>query len=196
MREAIQLWLAPPRTRDERLGEVFAADRSTITFPVVHNGIAFRRTDLLDDVFTKPLHGRFLKRGVRHVPWFSGCFSRWLPRQCAAYLQELAKAAVPHRKRSTHERVGRGAALRQPCPVHSTPAARPMWTIRSCRWSEAALAALAWTDEPAEVLDDLLAHADDDKARVAVYAVTRCARFVPPARLGDGPATGCAPAGR
>jgi len=50
--------------------------------------------------------------------------------------------------------------------------------------AEAALAALAWTDEPAEVLDDLLAHADDDKARVAVYAVTRCARFVPPARLG------------
>jgi hypothetical protein len=182
VRQAIQLWLAPPRTRDERLGEVFAADRSTITFPVVQNGIALRRTDLLDDVFTKPLHGRFLKRGVRHVPWFGGCFSRWLPRQCAAYVQELAKAAVAHRKRSTHERV---TAVRRLATVPGSLALlRSYVDDPELPVSEAALAALAWTDEPAGVLDDLLVHADDDKARVAVYAVTRCARFVPPARLG------------
>jgi hypothetical protein len=49
--------------------------------------------------------------------------------------------------------------------------------------AEAALDALAWTDEPADVLQELLAFADTDRARVAVYAATRCARFTTPERL-------------
>jgi hypothetical protein len=182
VRQAIELWLAPPTTRDERLGVVFAADRSTITFPVVHNGIGFRRTDLLDDVFTKPLHGRFLKRGVRYVPWFDGCFARWLPRQCATYVELLAKAAAPNRKRTTWDRVT--AVHRLARVPGSLEVLRSYVDDPELPVAEAALGALAWTDEPAGVLDDLLVHADDDKARVAVYAVTRCARFVPPDRLG------------
>lgn len=183
VRAAILLWLAPPETRDERLGEVFRADRSTITFERVSSGIAFRRTDLLDEVFTKPLHGRFLKRGIRFLPHFAGCFGRWLPRQCDAYAELLARTAVPHRKRNTYERVHAIGRLGR---VPGTLARiRSYVDDPELAVSEAALAALAWTDEPAEVIDDLLAHADDDKARVAVYAVTRCARFVPPARLGE-----------
>ncbi len=182
VRQAIELWLAPPTTRDERLGVVFAADRSTITFPVVRNGIGFRRTDLLDDVFTKPLHGRFLKRGVRYVPWFDGCFARWLPRQCATYVGLLAKAAAPNRKRTTWDRVT--AVHRLARVPGSLEVLRSYVDDPELPVAEAALGALAWTDEPAGVLDDLLAHADDDKARVAVYAVTRCARFVPPEQLG------------
>jgi hypothetical protein len=182
VRGAIELWLEPRQTRDERIGKVFAADRSTITFPVVLRGIGFRRTDLLDEVFTKPLHGRFLKRGIKHVPYFAGCFARWLPRQCAAYTALLAKAAESRRGRTTWDRV---VAVRRLATVPGTVELLRSYVDDSAlQLSEAALAALAWTDRPAEVLDDLLAHADDDKARVAVYAVTRCARFVPPARLG------------
>jgi hypothetical protein len=183
VRRAIELWLQPPATRDERLGAVFRADRSTITVPAVLTGIGFRRTDLLDEVFGKSLHGRFLKRGVRFVPRFHGCFARWLPRQCATYAGLLAKAAEPARSRSTWERV---SAVRGLGMVPGTvERVRGFVGDRELAVSEAALGALAWTDEPAGVTGDLLSHVDTDRARVAVYAVTRCARFVPPARLGS-----------
>jgi hypothetical protein len=179
---AIGLWLYPPATRDERIGQVFAADRSTITIPRVRDGIAFRRTDLLDDVFGKSLHGRFLKRGVRFVPLFTGCFARWLPRQCEAYAAQLAKAA-DKRGKQTWERVN--AVRRLGALPGTVERLRGYVTDPEVAVAEAALAALAWTDEPAGVLDDLMAHADTDRARVAIYAVTRCARFVPPAQLGE-----------
>jgi hypothetical protein len=48
---------------------------------------------------------------------------------------------------------------------------------------EAALGALAWTDRPDHVLPLLLAHAGDDRARVAMYSASRAARFVRPSLL-------------
>lgn len=181
VRTAIDLWLAPWRTRDERLGEVFHADRSTITIPRVLNGIAFRRTDLVDEVLTKPLHGRFLKKGVRFVPVFQGCFRHWLPRQCAAYAEGLAKVA----DKNTQQVWERVRAVAQLARVPGTvDRVRGYLADREVAVVEAAMSGLAWSDEPADVLEDLLAHADTDRARVAVYAPTRCARFVPPALLG------------
>jgi hypothetical protein len=43
--------------------------------------------------------------------------------------------------------------------------------------AEAALGALAWTDHPSEALPLLLAHAADDRARVALHAATRVTAF-------------------
>jgi hypothetical protein len=51
--------------------------------------------------------------------------------------------------------------------------------------AEAALGALPWTDRPADALPLLLEHTRDDRARVAVYALRRAARFVAPSRLGE-----------
>ncbi|HEX2132615.1 MAG TPA: hypothetical protein VHH15_13755 [Actinophytocola sp.] len=180
VRTAVELWLAPPATRDERLAEVFRGDRSTITLPAVLNGIGRRRTDLVDEVLRKPPHGRFLARGARFVPWFGDCFDRWLPRQCAAYADLLAKVA-DRRDAQPWERLTAVARLGR---VPGT-AARLRGHLDDPEVSvvEAALGALAWTDEPGEVLGDLLAYADTDRARVAVYAAARCARFVPPDRL-------------
>jgi hypothetical protein len=182
VRTAIGLWLAPWRTRDERLGEVFHADRSTITIPEVLNGIAFSRTDLVDEVLTKPLHGRFLKRGVKYAPGFAGCFHRWLPRQCEAYADRLAKVAGKDTKQAW-EQVW---AISRLARVPGTAARlRRYLAHQKVAVVEAALGGLAWTDEPAGVLPELLSYVDTDRARVAVYAATRCARFVPPALLGE-----------
>lgn len=178
---AIGLWLAPPATRDDRVERVFRGDRSTITLHPVRAAIGSRRTDLLDDVIGKPLHGRFLKRGVRYVPAFEGCFHRWLPRQTAAYTKELTAVA---NDRGAHflERV---TAVRTLGRVPGTvDVLRGFVADRDIQVAEAALAALAWTDEPGDVLADLLAHADTDRARVAVYSATRAARFTAPDRLG------------
>ncbi|HWO62756.1 MAG TPA: hypothetical protein VNO31_22265, partial [Umezawaea sp.] len=180
VRQAVDLWLRSPETRDERVERVFRGDRSTITLPSVLNAIGFRRTDLLDDVIGKPLHGRFLQRGVRHVPRFHGCFARWLPRQTAAYAAEL-DAVASAKRANVHERANAVRSLgRVPGTVDLV---RGYLDDREVQVAEAALSALAWTDEPADVIGDLLAHVDSDRARVAVYAVTRCARFAAPEEL-------------
>jgi hypothetical protein len=46
--------------------------------------------------------------------------------------------------------------------------------------AEAALGALAWSEDPAAALPVLLGYADGDRARVAVYAAARAARFARP----------------
>ncbi|MFD1146156.1 hypothetical protein [Saccharothrix hoggarensis] len=181
VRRAIDLWLAPSGTRDERVERVLADDPSTITLAAVRQVVAWRRTDLLDRVIGRPAHGRFLKRGVRYVPPFHGCFDRWLPRQVAAYVAELAalassRGANPFERASAVRGLGRVPG--------SAPVVRRFVDDREVQVAEAALAALAWTDEPGDVLPDLLAHVDTDRARVAVYALSRCARFTSPERLG------------
>jgi hypothetical protein len=48
---------------------------------------------------------------------------------------------------------------------------------------EAALRALSWSDQPQLALPVLLRYAGNDRARVAIYAATRVARFVRPSTL-------------
>ncbi|MFD0904783.1 hypothetical protein [Actinomadura sediminis] len=52
---AIGLWLAPPRTRAERVGRVVARHPSAVAVPSVLHAIATERTDLLDLVLTAGL---------------------------------------------------------------------------------------------------------------------------------------------
>src|SRR5690606_9630020 len=58
---ALLHWLAPHRTRDERVARVVAHDPSAADLPVVWSLLVRRRTDLLDAFLTgPPPHGRFL----------------------------------------------------------------------------------------------------------------------------------------
>lgn len=181
VRRAVDLWLAPRDQRDARVERVLADDPSTITLPSVQAAVSLRRTDLLDRVIGRSPHGRFLRRGVRYVPPFRQCFDRWLPRQVTAFAAELA-ALGTSRHANPYERAGAVRALgRLP---GTADLVRGFLADGEVQVVEAALAALAWTDEPADVLPDLLAHVDTDRARVAVYAMTRCARFTSPDRLG------------
>ncbi|WP_158841223.1 hypothetical protein [Saccharothrix deserti] len=181
VRQAVQLWLEPRGQRDERVARVLGDDPSTITFPAVQGAVSRRRTDLLDQVIGRPLHGRFLKRGEWFLPPFRQCFDRWLPRQVTAFaaaLTALASSRAATAVRRTH-------AVRALGWVPGTAdVLRGFLTDGEVQVVEAALAALAWTDEPADVLPDLLAHVDTDRARIAVYALGRCARFTAPERLG------------
>ncbi|GGV08364.1 hypothetical protein GCM10010182_29630 [Actinomadura cremea] len=57
-RRAIELWLAPPRTRADRVGHVVTRHPSAIAVPAVLRAIATERTDLLDLVLTDDLDPR------------------------------------------------------------------------------------------------------------------------------------------
>ncbi|WP_103340737.1 hypothetical protein [Amycolatopsis sp. CA-126428] len=179
---ALELWLAPPATRDERVEAVLRHDSSTITVAAVANAVGGRRTDLLDLVLDRPPHGRFAARGVRLVPTFGGSSRHWLPRQVARYAELLADLATAPRK-PVWERV---SAVRR---LASLPGARvddvaPFLQDGEVAVVEAALAGLAWTDRPGDALGILLGYADTERARVAVYAAGRAARAIPPAELG------------
>ncbi|MEU5697041.1 hypothetical protein [Actinosynnema sp. NPDC020468] len=182
VREAVRLWLRPPATRLERAEVVFRADPSTVLLPAVRDVLGWRRTDLLDQVFGRRLRGLFAGEDADPVPAFDGCFHRWLPRQAAAYAADLVRVASQRdlpRNRAAH-----AIALLGRVPG-SVDLVRPFVASPHVAVAEAALAALAWTDDPAAVVPDLLAHAGTDRARVAVYAITRCARFTTAQRLAD-----------
>lgn len=182
VREAVGLWLADPAARGERVARVLRNDPSTITFPVVWRTVSARRTDLLDRVLTgRPPAGAFLTAGTRWVPGPPVHVERWLPRQQEAFVRLQARL-VADAGTPLHQRA---AALRAAGPV---PDAGRELLLRyvdaaNVTLAEAALGALPWTDRPAEVLPVLLAHADDERARVALYAAGRAARFVRPSDL-------------
>jgi hypothetical protein len=182
VRQAVPLWLADPATRDTRVEQVLREDSSTVTLSEVWYAMCTRRTDLLDLVLTgAPPAGRFLTAGVRWVPTHAPGVRRWLPRQQRSYVELLARVAADA---GTVTRTRTGAiAAAAPVPGHGWALVHRYVDSANVNLAEAALGALPWTDRPEQALPILLAHADDDRARVAIYAAGRAARFVPPSRL-------------
>ncbi|MGW4502219.1 hypothetical protein ACWENR_26875 [Micromonospora sp. NPDC004336] len=189
-RTAIALWLADRRTRSERVAEVLDVDPTAVTIHEVWATISASRTDLLDRALDRrprgPFvrrRGRFLEPGTRWVPAWAPHTERWLPRQQARFV-ELQELVVADGKQEVWRRA---AAIRAAARVGG--AGRELVSRHldapEVALAEAALGALAWTDRPDEALPVLLRHADGDRARVALYAAGRAARYVPPARLAD-----------
>ena len=179
-RRAMALWVAPPETRDARVGELVRKDPTVVAVTEVAEALATRRTDLLDKVLTKRPKGRFSPPGVRTVPPVARHCDKWTPRQVATY-RSLLGGIVDDRRANPWERT---AALRLLGRVPgSVDVVRAHLDDPSPQMADAALSAIAWTDDPAAALPDLLARAEGDRAHVAFSAATRCARFVPPADL-------------
>ena len=181
MHRAVDLWLDAPSTRDARAVLVLELEPSAALLPSVLRVLTHRRTDLLDLVLGEtPPYGRFLTPGARWLPPVDGAHA-WLPRQRAAAARLLTRdaddASLPMRMRAGHIHVASGI------PELGFEIARRYLGSPDTVLAEAALGALVWTDRPAEALPLLLAFAGHDRARVALYAATRAARFVAPSRL-------------
>ncbi|WP_328418056.1 hypothetical protein OG470_31080 [Micromonospora sp. NBC_00389] len=182
VREAVELWLADPRTRAQRVAHVLDRDASTITFPTVWRTVSARRTDLLDRVLLgPPPTGAFLTAGTRWIPGPPVHPERWLPRQQEAFVRLQARLAAD----AGTPLHGRAAAIRAAAPVPDAGRELVLRYVESpnITLAEAALGALPWTDRPDEALPVLMSHADDEQARVALYAAGRAVRFTRPAAL-------------
>lgn len=183
VRQAVSLWLADPRTRAVRAEQVLRWDTSTVTLPEVWSTLCDNRTDLLDLVLgDEPPAGRFLTSGPRWVPGHASGLRRWLPRQHRRYAG-LVKRIADDAGAGEHRRA---AAIRQAAQIPEAGRAIVDRYLGSPNTvlAEAALHALVWTGRPAEALPILLSYADDDKARVAVYAAGSAAAMLPPSELG------------
>ncbi|MGV9266865.1 hypothetical protein ACWDRR_19650 [Kitasatospora sp. NPDC003701] len=181
---AAALWLDDPRTRGARVAEILELEPSAAVLVPVRAVLAERRTDLLDPLLAPtPPYGRFLKRPQRAPLPPTWSASRWTPRQWRAAAR-LAAATASDPTLPLH---GRAAAVHAAAaiPEHGRAVVRAQLDCAEVVLAEAALAASARTDRPADALGDLLAHAGGDRARVAVYAATRAARFAPPDELAE-----------
>ncbi|WP_434387809.1 hypothetical protein [Melittangium boletus] len=177
--EAIQLWLAPPRTRDARVRALLNRDESTITLPAVFLHVHRRRQEWLDPFLqARALRGRYSTGKTGWVPPATDGFLRWLPRQREHFLDVLLLIAGDT-QRSDWERM-RVVRILPGIPEVDTTTLAPFLTSPSVPLVEAALGALAALDRPEPALPLLMEHLDGDRARVAMYAVPRVARRVPP----------------
>jgi len=181
MSQAVDLWLDEPSTRAERAARVLELEPSAAVLYPVLTVLTYRRTDLLHLVLADtPPYGRFLPQGARWLPPIDG-IGTWLPSQQAAAARLLTRAAddasLPKHTRAGHIRTA--VAI----PGLGFEIARRYLDSPDTVLAEAALGALVWTDRPAEALPLLLAHAADDRARVALYAAARATKFVAPSQL-------------
>jgi hypothetical protein len=179
----IDRWLANPRKRDRRVRALLDRDRSAVRLTPVFRHLHLRRQEWLDPFLKgKAIRGQFLTGQTLYLlPALTG-FQRWLPRQQQSF--RAALAAIAGEKRRDHWQ--RSSAIRtlSRLGVSSIIDLRPFLESKDVFVAEAALGGLAWLDEPRQALPLLLEHFGSDRARVAVYAVPRCARFLPPRELG------------
>ncbi|MFG2005393.1 hypothetical protein ACGFNU_40225 [Spirillospora sp. NPDC048911] len=182
-KEAIRLWLAPPRTSGERVGRLLAREPSAVTVGRVFAVIAAGRTDLLDTALSGDLQaGRFATPGVIHVPSATRSWlRRWTAGQRARYLELKHLLAQDEGTPAAH----RAEAVRDigAVPGMGAEGLLPYLGHPDALLRRAALTAAPWISTPQEMLPVLLEHASGDDAHVAVYAAARAARFVPPSAL-------------
>lgn len=200
---AVDLWLEPPATRSERIERLLRRDVGMVRWEGAWRAVTEYRTDLLDRVFAKPGRSRRFDRDQPRWAVPARALRRWLPRQQTRYAELLAEAArdkrIPDWARVDAVRTLGRIPGTSPLAMNASPAGgspgggsavgamvgllREFAQDPEVPIAEAALAGLAWTDRPDLVMPDLIAHAGDDRARVATYAVTRAARFVRPSAL-------------
>lgn len=178
---AAELWLAPTSTRAERVGRIIGREVGMARWDAVWRAVTEVRTDLLDPVLAKPERSHRFDRNQPSWEVPDAALRRWLPRQHVRYA-ELVAAAARDKRMPDWSRAMAVSTLGH-VPGIGRAAVDPFLTSDSVLLQEAALGALAWTSQPDLALPALLAHAGDDRARVAIYAATRAARFVRPSLL-------------
>ncbi len=176
---AIELWLAPPKTRDERVWKLIKKDRSVITVRSVFEHIHRHRQEWLDYFLDgKGVKGRFLTGKTIYVMPAVNGFYRWLPAQQRKF------AVLLHRLAGDK---GHSAWIR--CNAIKKLALLPSVTLKEIteylkyddvNIIEAALGSLSNIDNPFPALPVLIEYLDGDRARVAMYTIPACIPFISP----------------
>ncbi|WP_433815580.1 hypothetical protein [Actinomadura scrupuli] len=181
-REAADLWLAEAGERDERVAALVREDPSTLILPRVWRTVAERRTDLLVPLLRGDRRGHLAGANALWVPEISsGTVGRWTPAQRAS-VRALLTGIAGHAGAVLAVRT---SAVRAMAFVPGDPATLATWaSAEETVLAEAALEALGGTDTPAEALTALFPHARGRSSPVAVAAIARCCRAMPPSLLG------------
>ncbi|MFJ9611587.1 hypothetical protein ACIRS1_35165 [Kitasatospora sp. NPDC101176] len=175
---AVNHLLADAATRGERVTRLIGTAPCTAALPAVQEVLTRVRTDLLGPLLAAGSAGP----DALGLPLDLRSADRWTDRQVRSAAAQVART-VDEPATTAPQRT---AALRAAAhlPGHGLDLLLRYVDSTDVLCAEAALAALPWTTRPAEVLPVLLGHAGDQRARVAVYAAGRAARFTPAEDLG------------
>ncbi|QCT39126.1 hypothetical protein FBF34_14895 [Arachnia propionica] len=174
---AILVWLAPVRTRGERLAGLLKLDPSFATLGHVQADICRHRPDLATILYRKiPISGR-LHDETPYIGVAPGPFDGWLPEQSRPYSQALARFVDDE----TQDRWQRLAAVEVlgRLPWLAPDALEPDSTETVIR--EAQLTAAFRSPAVEWSLTDFLTVLDTDLASAAMLAATRVVDELPPA---------------
>jgi hypothetical protein len=178
---ACRYWLDAPATRGHRVEQIIARDVRMARWHPVWWLVTELRTDLLDPVLAATDQIRRFDRNSAAWEVPSYALRLWLPRQQDRYAELLVGVARDERMPEWYRALAVKTLGR--VPGAGRVALDEFLASDDVLLQEAALAALAWTERPDLALPLLLAHAGDDRARVAVYAAARAARYVRPSLL-------------
>jgi hypothetical protein len=177
--DAIDLWLSPPKTRDERVWKLIKKDRSVITLKRVFNHIHHHRQEWLNYFLDgRAIKGKFLTGKTLYLlPAVNG-FYRWLPGQQKAFSKLLHRVAKD-KERNTWERC---QAIKKLAIIPSVTLEELAGYLKydDINIIEAALGSLSKIDNPGEALKILMEYLDNDRARVAMYTIPACIPFISP----------------
>jgi len=179
--KAIRKWVDVPGKRSERLEELVRDDASTVHVAPVFALISRYRQDLLDIALDPGRRrGRFERSAGQSMTLVTTGFHRWHPRQWSRYA-ELVQGVISSEETS----IGRASGLRTLSRIPEVDPAIIGGFVASddVVLAEAALGGLAWGEAPGDHLPTLVAYAGTDRARVAMYAAARAARFATPQQV-------------
>ena len=155
-------------------------DRSWVTQPIVYSYLHRRRQDLLTPFLGQTAYkGRFATGKTRFVlPLFAG-FQRWTSRQQASFARLLDQVPRDEQRDSPalFQAINQLAALPAVAPTRILQLAamdNPRLALR-----DIALRALGQLDG-GQGVPELLAALDDERARIAIYALRRALLELPP----------------
>ncbi|MEV4311528.1 hypothetical protein [Actinocrispum sp. NPDC049592] len=185
-REAINLLLADPRHRNDRVARILELDPTAVFVPSVLNVLQYSRTDLLDVMLGSEIpEGTFAPKKVRLIPLGLDGTRFWTPAQRARYAELVMTLADSE----SHSRETRARAVRTLGTIHGPAKRNVLRYLDSADEliAQAALAVLPDADDPAEALDLLFQRALSDNRGQAeltsMYTIRRCARRVAPSAL-------------